>query len=107
MTAVIWHEEASSQLERHLLYAKEEFGAATVRRWLKQIDDIVNSLRKYPVSYTPVRELKDCELLYRGCTVMQNFKLIYYYDELIDTVFIEQIWDMRRNPAKLVKLFKR
>mgnify|MGYP002626071119 CR=1 FL=1 len=106
MAVVIWNEEASYQLEEHLNYAKEEFGASTVRKWLKQVEYFVDSVQKFPTSYTPVRELKDCRVLYRGCSVMQNFKLIYFYDEPIDTVFIEQIWDMRRDPTRLVKMFK-
>ena len=31
-------------------------------------------------------------------------KLIHYYDKDCDTVFIDYIWDMRMNPAKLKKL---
>lgn len=105
MAVVIWNEEASYQLQEHLRYAKEEFGASTVRKWLKQIDYFVDSLQNYPTSYTPVRELNHCKVLYRGCTIMKNFKLIYFYDEPIDTVFIEHIWDMRQNPIRLVKMF--
>ena len=37
---------------------------------------------------------------------MKHFKLIYYYDEARDTVFIKDIWDMRRNPITQVKEFK-
>ena len=32
---------------------------------------------------------------------MKNFKLIHYYDKESDTVYIDYIWDMRMNPAKL------
>ena len=81
MAVVIWNNAASVQLEEHLLYAREEFGSATVRKWVKQLNYIVDSLQQYPTSYTPVRELRDKDVLYRGCTIMKRFKLIYYYDE--------------------------
>ena len=32
--------------------------------------------------------------------------LIYYYNETTDTVHIADIWDMRRNPAKLANRIK-
>ncbi len=37
---------------------------------------------------------------------MKRFKLIYYYDETADKVFMLDIWDMRRNPKSLVSEFK-
>ena len=32
---------------------------------------------------------------------MKNFKMIYYYDDSKDQVWIIDIWDMRQNPKKL------
>ena len=89
------------------MYAHEEFGEATVRRWLSQISIIEDRLHKYPESFTPVAGLEDMDVIYRGCTIMHNFKLIYHYDKSTDTVNIENIWDMRRKPAQLVELFKK
>ncbi len=107
MAIVKWREEAELKLREHLEYAREEFGEKTVRKWLSQIEHHEESLSKFPTSYTPVRELNGYPVMYRGCTVMQRFKLIYYYDKPDDTVHIVTIWDMRRNLDTQVKEFKR
>ncbi len=106
MAVIEWSDRASRELEEHLDYALAEFGRSTVKRWIRQIEHIADRLEKYPASYTPVAELQGTSRLFRGCTIMQNFKLIYFYEELFDTVVIVTIWDMRRNPVRLVKLFK-
>lgn len=95
------------QLKQQLEYAFDEFGQLTAKRWVEQLQLFEDRLRKYPASYTPVPELKDEPILYRGCTVMKNFKIIYYYEEPTDTCVIVTLWDMRRNPLKLVKGIKK
>ena len=106
MAEVIIEKNVRTKLRKHLINAGEEFGQNTLEKWLEQIEYHKESLKKFPTSYTPIRELRDEEVIYRGCTVMKNFKLIYFYDEARDTVFIKDVWDMRRNPTNLVKDFK-
>ena len=36
--------------------------------------------------------------------IMKNFKLVHYYDSSNDTVYIDYIWDMRKNPARLKRM---
>lgn len=62
---------------------------------------IDNCLRQYPESYTLEPLLRGREHLYRGCHIMQRFKIIYYYEISTDTVHIVDLWDTRQNPETL------
>lgn len=106
MAEIVWTKAVRRKLKDHLDYAYEEFGAKTMRKWLAQMEYIRDSVKKFPTSYTPVRELNDEEFMYRGCTIMSRFKLIYHYDEQTGTVIMVDIWDTRRNPKTLKKEFK-
>ena len=104
MAKVVWREKASLQLEAHLDYALDEFGQKAVSHWYKDIQHIEARMAMHPESYTPELQLAHRGKVYRGATIMKNFKLIHYYDMDCDTVFIDYIWDMRMNPAKLKKM---
>ena len=41
--------------------------------------------------------------LYIKGHINDRFKIIYWYDEPNDTVYIEDIWDTRRAPQNLTK----
>ena len=53
-----------------------------------------------PESYSFVPELLKWRK-YRGATIMKNFKVIYFYDEVKDEVRIIDLWDLRQDPRKL------
>ena len=36
----------------------------------------------------------------------RRFKIIYYYDEVEDIVYIVDIWDTRMNPKTLIRRIK-
>jgi len=105
MAQVIWNENASLQLEAHLDYAVEVFGRKTVNNWYTDIRRIESRLSLFPKSYTQEPLLADRDKEYRGAILMKNFKLIHYYDEPSDTVYIDAIWDMRMYPDKLKEQF--
>ena len=106
MALIIWRRKVRLQLKEQLEYARQEFGLLTARRRVEQLQMFEKRIEEYPASYTPVQELKDKPILYRGCTVMRNFKIIYYYEEPTDTVVVVTLRDMRRNPIRLVKEFR-
>ena len=80
---------------------------STGRRWLKERLDIEWRLERYPVSYPPEELLQKEDALFRRCHLMNHrFKLIYFYDEVEDTVHIMDIWDTKANPKALIKRIK-
>lgn len=104
MAKVVWREKASLQLEAHLDYALNEFGQKAVSHWYRDIQHIETRMAMHPESYTPEPQLAHRKKVYRGATIMKNFKLIHYYDTDSDTVYIDCVWDMRMNPVKLKKM---
>ncbi len=46
--------------------------------------------------------LNDKEMVYRYVLVQKHVKLIYRYDEELQTVFIEDVWNTKILPEHLV-----
>lgn len=105
MVQIIWSQETLQQLRGHLEYAYSEFGMKTMNKFISQVEAFEKRIRLFPESYKPVPELSDLPQLYRGCTVMKHFLLIHYYDAIHNVVYVDYIWDMRRNPNRLKKQF--
>lgn len=59
----------------------------------------IRNLSRFPEAHSPVGKKRN--ILFRGIIIMKNFKMIYYYDDSKDQVWIIDIWDMRQNPKKL------
>lgn len=89
------------ELEAAIIYAHNEFGTTTAKRWYKEYTNIRKRLEKFPTSYSPVVELSSYHPDVRGAIIMRNFKILYWYDPKTDTVFLTDLWDMRKHPNKL------
>lgn len=105
MAQVVIRNRARKRLETILECAYVEYGRTTLERFLKEIEHIDQRLSTQPKSYPiePLLGYKKKE--YRGCILKKNFKLIYYYQESTDTVYISTVWDMRMSPEKLLRDF--
>lgn len=106
MAQVIWKEEASRKLEANIDFAMSEFGRKAVANWYKAIRSIEKRMEAHPESFTLEPLLKGRTHDYRGAILMQNFKLIHYYDIVEDVVYIVTVWDMRMSPSKLRQSIK-
>ena len=107
MVIIEWNDSAWQLFNDMLEYAREEFGEKTGRRWESELLSIYERLKLFPDSYPPEETLRDKPILFRRCNMMhRRFKLIYYFDEAINTVHIIDIWDTRMNPCTLVKRIK-
>ena len=42
-----------------------------------------------------------CLRKYRGAIIMKNFKIIYFYNEEKNILWLVDLWDMRQDPRKL------
>ena len=38
---------------------------------------------------------------FRGAIIMKNFKIIYFYNEKKDILWLVDLWDLRQDPRKL------
>lgn len=107
MAIIEWTDPAWQLYNDMLEYARLEFGEKTGRRWERELLAIDERLRLFPDSYPPEELLRDRPVVYRRCSMMhRRFKLIYFYDEVEDTVHIIDIWDTRMNPETLIKRIK-
>ncbi len=105
MVKIIVEKLFEDQLDESLDFAYYEFGQKTVDRWQESYEKIINSLMRFPESYPPVRELRGVGVLFRGATLMKNFKIIYHYSETEDVVYLHDLWDMRKNTMSLKERF--
>lgn len=107
MAVIEWKPKAWQLYNELLENARIEYGAKTARGWENEIVQFYERLKKYPTSYTPEPLLQGRNSLYRYCHLMhRRFKLIYYYDEPKDVVYIIDIWDTRMNPKALIRRIK-
>ena len=69
-----------SEFDKCVDYALLEFGRKTAKKWIDSLIDIKHQLRLMPERYSFVPELQKWRK-YRGAIIMENFKIIYFYNE--------------------------
>ena len=106
MAQIKWTERAWDEYLSCLLYSKDEFGETTAKRFFENVSKREKRLEKYPLTGFLEPLLAERPEGFRSTIFMKNFKLVYHYVEEDDVVYIDDIWDMRREPKKLVKRIK-
>ena len=53
--------------------------------------------KRYPI----VAHFRNETMEFRGAIIMKNFKIIYFYNEEKDILWLVDLWDMRQDPRKL------
>ena len=89
-----------SEFDKCVDYALLEFGRKTAKKWIDSLIGIKHQLRLMPESYPFVPELQKWRR-YRGAIIMENFKIIYFYNEEKDIIWLVDLWYMRQDPSKL------
>ena len=95
------------ELRDMVVYTLAEFGATSVKRFNKELDDIKHRLMLHPLSSLREPLLKRFHRPYHSAIIKENWKIIYRYDETNDLVIFVDLWDMRRKPRYLIRQFKR
>lgn len=95
------------ELRDMVVYTLAEFGATSVKRFNKELDDIKHRLMLHPLSSPRELMLKRFHRPYHSAIIKENWKIIYRYDEANDLVIFVDLWDMRRSPRYLIRQFKR
>ncbi len=101
MVKIIVEKLFEEELDNCLDFAYNEYGRKTAAHWQESYEKIINDLMKFPESYPPVRELRGVGVLFRGARLMNNFKIIYHYSEAENTVYLHDLWNMRRSTMNL------
>ncbi len=98
MSKVKWEEEARSEELKILEYAVQNYTRASYRNLYKKFRHAEINLSGQPLIGVREYYLTNRSKEYRSLYVPKYFKLIYYYDENSDTVFITDVWDTRKEP---------
>ena len=106
MAQVKWQKRAEKELYRYLVKGFIEFGETTANNFAEKVASINKDLERFPEIGYPEPLLKNRKKQYRARHIIGRFKLIYRYNEKTDTVHVSDIWDMRRDPAKLANRIK-
>lgn len=96
-----WKKKAETELEKASIYCAKQFGKRTAEKFIDAIDQQVKRLTQYPELGFPEPLLAKRRRQYRSLMINEHFKLVYYYDEDKDTLFIIDLWDTRREPESL------
>ena len=89
------------EIKKCIEYALQEFGLKTARKWQTQYKEIKRSLEFMPKRYSIVAHFRNERKEFRGAIIMKNFKIIYFYNEEKDILWLVDLWDMRQDPRKL------
>lgn len=103
MALIIWKPRAIRQLNAIIDYGVPEFGMVAFNRLDKKIQEIIYRLEQFPESFPPEPLLINNYILFRSCILRKRHKIIYHYVKEKDTIYIDDIWDMRMNPENLKK----
>ncbi|MDE5571544.1 MAG: type II toxin-antitoxin system RelE/ParE family toxin [Prevotella sp.] len=107
MAQIKWTPRFLQLLNYYIGNACVEFGQSTAMRWAEEIAVFEDRVKLYPASYALESLLLGKKKLYRGCHLMnRRFKIIYYYDETEDVIYLVDIWDTRMNPKTLIRRIK-
>ena len=53
-----------------------------------------------PKRYPIVAHFRNETMEFRGAIIMKNFKIIYFYNEKKDILWLVDLWDLRQDPRK-------
>ena len=94
---------ADRQIDRVYAYGELRFGTRAAEELHARIVDHLRLLAAQPYIGVVEPSLKSRRYVYRSLVVHKHFKLVYYVDESRQTVFIADLWDTRREPARLAR----
>ena len=106
MATVKWTKRALAELLSLYKNGVKEFGISVAMKTVNKAYSISDDLEKWPTKGFPEPLLKNLPHLYRAKHINKRYKLIYRYEEDIDIVYIEDIWDTRRSPKNLTNRFE-
>ena len=89
------------EIKKCIEYALQEFGVKTARKWQTQYKEIKRLLEFMPKRYPIVAYFRNETMEYRGAIIMENFKIIYFYNEEKNIIWLVDLWDLRQDPSKL------
>lgn len=72
----------------------------------KKAEEKIDGICKFPESGTWEPLLKDKEQVFRCVHIQKRIKLIYRFDEELQTIYIEDVWITKMDPQHLLEGMK-
>lgn len=102
-----WKKSAIAELTKATKYCAKTFGKRVAERFIDSVDRQVLLLTTNPLMGMHVPELDTPRRKYRTLLVHKLFKLVYYVDEKNSALYIVSLWDVRRDPSKLISRIRK
>lgn len=98
---IIIRATARRQLDIAIEQGEQKFGVTVATKFYNRFMEYAKRLSTNSELGFPEPLLAERRRKYRSLMINEHFKLVYYYDEVKDTLFIIDLWDTRREPQSL------
>ena len=98
-----WTNTAQRQWIEQLEYCAKTFGETITSEFIKKTEEKIDRICKFPTSGTFEPLLKDKEQVFRYVHIQKRIKLIYRYDVEQQTIYIEDVWNTKMDPERLLE----
>ena len=101
MAEIVWSKKARESFDKCVEYTEDNFGERIANRFYDKVFKDIDRIEFFPEIGFPEPLLSERKENFRACIVQKPIKMVYHYDEKNDVVYIDNFWDMRRNPDTL------
>lgn len=101
-----WRKLAETQLNSISTYYVQNFGVRAANNLLDKVEQKLKRLADNPELGFPEPLLAEHKRNYRSLIVDEHYKIIYWTDAAQGIIYIADLWDTRREPARLAKRMK-
>lgn len=101
-----WTNTAQRHWIEQLEYCAKTFGETTASEFIKKTDEKIDRICKFPESGMREPLLKEKDSAFRYVYIQKRIKLIYRYDEELQIVYIEDVWNTKMDPEHLLDRMK-
>ncbi len=101
MVKVVWTIKAQTRFDSIFETCADDYGIRSANKLYDLVYKKIDRLIKYPLSSSIEPLLVNYQKKFRSCIIRKPLKMVYHYVEESDTLYIDNFWDMRRNPDAL------
>ena len=101
MVKVVWTKKSHISFDYTFNMCADDYGMKSANKLYDLVYKKIDLLIKFPLSCSIEPLLYGEPENYRSCIIRKPLKMVYHYVEESDTLYIDNFWDMRRNPDAL------
>ena len=97
---IVWSRQAEMAYGHIIDRIAERFGSARARRYAKEVDSEIKTLKQFPGRGSDEPLLEGSKIPFKRLVIGGLTKVIYHV--AVDRIEIADVWDTRMNPKELV-----